>query len=149
MKWTPEQKKAIELRNTSILVSAAAGSGKTAVLVARIEHIITGADISEEIQYKPVPIDRMLVVTFTNAAASEMKEKISAALNNAALESPKNLSLIQNQLYALQNANISTFHSFAMEVVRRYFHLTDIDPDFKICDEVESTIMKSEAMDKV
>ncbi|HUM56444.1 MAG TPA: helicase-exonuclease AddAB subunit AddA, partial [Bacillota bacterium] len=129
--------------------SAAAGSGKTAVLVARIEHIITGADISEEIQYKPVPIDRMLVVTFTNAAASEMKEKISAALNNAALESPKNLSLIQNQLYALQNANISTFHSFAMEVVRRYFHLTELDPDFKICDEVESTIMKSEAMDRV
>lgn len=149
MKWTQEQKKAIELRNTSILVSAAAGSGKTAVLVARIEHIITGADISENNKHDPVPIDRMLVVTFTNAAASEMKEKISAALNNAALDDPKNLSLIQNQLYALQNANISTFHSFAMEVVRRYFHLTDIDPDFKICDEVESTIMKSEAMDRV
>ena len=105
-KFTPQQKQAIELRNRNILVSAAAGSGKTAVLVERIVGMITD-DIS------PVDIDRLLVVTFTNAAAAEMRERIGIALSRQLEAAPENVHL-QKQLSLLHNAQITTIDSFCL-----------------------------------
>lgn len=138
--WTEKQKETIENRNNNILVSAAAGSGKTAVLIERIKQLIIVDEIS---------IDRILVVTFTKAAASEMKEKLLAALNKACLSYPEKVGLLRTQLDRIGEANISTFHSFALDVIRKYFHVIQLDPGFKVCDEAESRIMKSEGMDYV
>ena len=147
MKWTNKQQQAIELRDKNILVSAAAGSGKTAVLVERIKRLI----IEEN-----CPIDRMLIVTFTNAAASEMKEKIRKALSSEAELSAGNegagadrAAFLKRQVGLLPSSNISTFHSFALEVIRRYFYLTDIEPDFRICDSIQETLLRGEAMDEL
>lgn len=137
-RWTPQQQRAIDLRDKNILVSAAAGSGKTAVLVERIKKLI----IEEN-----VPIDRMLIVTFTKAAASEMKEKIRKTIVAEIDANPENGELLRRQLALLPKANISTFHSFALDVLRRFFHMSDITPGFKICDDAQSTILKEEAMD--
>lgn len=146
MKWTTEQQEAIEIRGKNILVSAAAGSGKTAVLVERIKQLI----IQDQI-----PIDHMLIVTFSNAAASEMREKIVDAISGA-LEGTAETSagaqkeaFLREQLNLIHRANISTFHSFSMEVIRRYFYLVDIEPSFKICDEAQKTILQAEAMEKL
>ena len=134
MKWTKEQQEAIELRGKNILVSAAAGSGKTAVLVERIKRLILEDSCS---------VDRMLIVTFTNAAASEMKEKIRKSLSDildeaegrddtwAADESLEKRVFLKKQVELLGTANISTFHSFALEVIRRYFYIIDVEPNFK------------------
>lgn len=144
MKWTNEQREAIELRNKNILVAAAAGSGKTAVLVERIKRLILE---------DRCPVDRMLIVTFTNAAAAEMKEKIQKSIkesleslmeNNGAKE---DILFLKKQLSLLPSANISTFHAFALDVIRRYFYLLHIEPNFKICDTVQETLLKGEAMD--
>ncbi len=146
MKWTKKQQQAIGLRDKNILVSAAAGSGKTAVLVERIKRLI----IEEN-----CPIDRMLIVTFTNAAASEMKEKIRKAISKEAAvwaekeEGQQQAAFLKRQLGLLPSANISTFHSFALEVIRRYFYLTDIEPDFRICDSIQETLLRGEAMDQL
>ncbi len=145
MNWTKEQAKAIELRNKNILVAAAAGSGKTAVLVERIKRLILEDKCS---------IDRMLIVTFTNAAASEMKEKIHRAINQAISEvgesgDKHDLIFLKKQLDMLPMANISTFHSFALEVIHRYFYLIDIEPNFKICDDSQQTILKGQAIDQL
>jgi ATP-dependent helicase/nuclease subunit A len=146
MKWTKEQLKAIEIRGKNILVSAAAGSGKTAVLVERIKQLI----IRDE-----VPLDRMLIVTFSNAAALEMREKIVNAISKALDElsensrSSRKASFLREQLNMIHRVNISTFHAFAIEVIRRYFYLTDIEPNFKICDEAQSTILQAEAMEQL
>lgn len=146
MKWTKQQQEAIELRGKNILVSAAAGSGKTAVLVERIKRLIL-----EE----GCPVDRMLIVTFTNAAAAEMKEKIrkslSEELNRADGKEEKfhKRSFLKKQLELLGMANISTFHAFALEVIRRYFYIIDIEPNFKICDSTQEALLKGEAMDKL
>ncbi|MDD2189953.1 MAG: helicase-exonuclease AddAB subunit AddA [Eubacteriales bacterium] len=146
MKWTKEQKEAIEIREKNILVSAAAGSGKTAVLVERIKQLIIRDHI---------PLDRMLIVTFSNAAASEMREKIVAAISNSLegqreeSQSSRNVSFLREQLNMIHRTNISTFHAFSMEVIRRYFYLIDIEPDFKICDEAQKTILQAEAMEQL
>lgn len=140
MKWTAEQAKAIELRNKNILVAAAAGSGKTAVLVERIKRLILEDGCS---------IDKMLIVTFTNAAASEMKEKIENAIQKEITENPGAAAALKRQLDLLPLANISTFHAFALEVIRRYFYIIDIEPNFKICDNVQQELLKEQAMDEL
>lgn len=139
-RWTPQQQRAIDLREKNILVSAAAGSGKTAVLVERIKKLILEDN---------VPIDRMLIVTFTKAAASEMTEKIRKTIVAEIDANPENGELLRRQLALLSKANISTFHSFALDVLRRFFHMSDITPGFKICDDAQSTILKEEAMDSL
>ena len=125
VKWTEEQQRVIDTRDCDILVSAAAGSGKTAVLVARILNLITGE--------KPVDIDRLLVVTFTNAAAAEMRERIRDALEQRAEEEPENEHL-QRQLVLVHNAKITTIHSFCLQVLRSHFQMIGIDPAFRVAD---------------
>ncbi|WP_037372486.1 helicase-exonuclease AddAB subunit AddA [Anaerovorax odorimutans] len=149
MKWTKSQKEAIEIRNKNVLVSAAAGSGKTAVLVERIMQII----IKDQ-----VPIDKMLIVTFTNAAASEMREKIIKSITEEIKVCSNNVEnknqqekeqFLRIQLNLINKANISTFHAFSMEVIRRYFYLINIEPNFKICDEAQKIILQSDAMEEL
>jgi len=199
VRWTPEQAEAITRRGQNLLVAAAAGSGKTAVLVERIKRLI----LEER-----CPIDRMLIVTFTNAAASEMKEKIEKAIrkeiervaealaaagaegsasarslaeakaeaeagvdgaacgqdgNHAGKQSSarrdssdaaraalqRDLVFLKRQLDLLPNANISTFHAFALEVIRRFFYLIDVEPNFKICDNSRQMILRGQAMDEL
>lgn len=138
MNWTVEQQRAIDERGKNILVAAAAGSGKTAVLVERIKKLII---------QDGVPIDQMLIVTFTNAAAAEMKEKIRKAIDNAIEKDEANSKLLREQLMLLPKANISTFHAFALDVIRSFFYLADIEPGFSICDDAERTIIKEDALD--
>ena len=141
MNWNKAQTEAIELRNKNILVSAAAGSGKTAVLVERIRRLVVDEEVS---------IDRFLVVTFTNAAASEMKEKIVKSLTKEAQTADdKKLSYIRRQLSLVAGANISTFHGFALEMLRRYFYLTDLEPGFSVCDEDQAEILAMKAADNI
>ena len=114
-RWTKEQLDAIETQGSNLLVAAAAGSGKTAVLVERIIRKITDPQ-------NPVDIDRLLVVTFTNAAATEMKERIGDALS-AALERDPDSEILQRQLALLNRASITTIHSFCLELIKNNFHL--------------------------
>lgn len=141
MKWTTEQQQVIDLRNRNLLVSAAAGSGKTAVLVERIIQKI----IDKE---HPVDIDRLLIVTFTNAAAAEMRERIGAAIEAALEQEPGNVHL-QKQQTLLHNAQITTIHSFCLYVIRNYFHRIDLDPDFRVAEEGELKLLKSDVLDTV
>ena len=172
MNWTEQQRQAIEQRGKNLLVAAAAGSGKTAVLVERIKRLILEDGC---------PIDRMLIVTFTNAAASEMKEKIRRAVSQSigelarqlgeaqqhseaqqlsaaekrsgiaeelqALE--EKLNFLKQQMNKLSQAQISTFHAFALEVIRKYFYIIDVEPNFKICDDAQQTLLKADAMDQL
>ena len=199
VRWTPEQAEAITRRGQNLLVAAAAGSGKTAVLVERIKRLILEERCA---------IDHMLIVTFTNAAAAEMKEKIEKAIrreidrvaeaiadadaegsaaarshaeakaeaeagvdgaacgqdgdhagkqssarrepsdaSRAALQ--RDLVFLKRQLDLLPNANISTFHAFALEVIRRFFYLIDVEPNFKICDNSRQMILRGQAMDEL
>ena len=138
--WTEEQKKVIDTRNCDILVSAAAGSGKTAVLVARILALITD-------EKRPVDIDRLLVVTFTNAAAAEMRERIRDALEKRAEEEPDNAHL-QRQLVLVHNAKITTIHSFCLHVLRNHFQTVGIDPSFRVADEGEMILLEQEAVEE-
>ena len=147
MKWTKEQQKAIDLRNKNILVAAAAGSGKTSVFVERIRKMVC-----EENE----PIRSFLVVTFTNMAAAEMKERLRASLRNeldaaGRIEDEslrkERVRYIRKQLVDLESASISTFHSFGLSVIRRFFYLLDIEPGFSTADETEIAIMKEEALD--
>ncbi|GAB6168719.1 helicase-exonuclease AddAB subunit AddA [Clostridium carnis] len=135
-KWTEEQLKSITLRGGNLLVAAAAGSGKTAVLVERIIRIITNEE-------NPVDIDKLLVVTFTSAAAAEMRERIAAAISKA-LEKNPNSKILQRQLTLLSRSNITTMHSFCLDVIKNYFHTIDLDPSFRIADETENTLLKME-----
>jgi ATP-dependent helicase/nuclease subunit A len=139
--WTKEQWEAISERNRTLLVAAAAGSGKTAVLVQRIIGKITD-------ETHPVDIDRLLVMTFTNAAATEMRSRIADAIS-AYLEEKPDSPNIRKQLALLGKANISTIHSFCLEVIRNNFHKIDIDPGFRIADETEVKLMKLEALDEL
>lgn len=141
MRWTDKQLDVINTRNRNILVSAAAGSGKTAVLVERIIKIITDKE-------HPVDIDRLLVVTFTRAAASEMKERIREALEKKAEENPED-SNVQKQLSFIHNAHISTIDSFCASVVRDNFDKIDLDPNFRIADETEIEMLKSDIMEEM
>ena len=138
VKWTEDQKKVIDLRNRNILVSAAAGSGKTAVLVERIITMITEGK-------NPVDIDRLLIVTFTEAAAGEMRERIAKAIEEKLKEQPDNLHL-QKQEALLHSAQITTIHSFCLGVIRNYFNTIDLDPSFRIGDETELKLLKSDVL---
>lgn len=140
-KWTKEQQEVIDSRECNLLVAAAAGSGKTAVLVERIIQIITNKE-------KPVDIDSLLVVTFTNAAAAEMRERIGDAIGKALEKNPED-SHLQNQLVLLNKASITTIHSFCLEVIKSNFHKIDLDPNFRMGDETECTILKLETIEEV
>lgn len=140
VKWTDEQWDAISIDDKNMIVSAAAGSGKTAVLVERIKRLVIE---------KNVGIDKFLIVTFTKAAASEMKEKLIKAIYDEIRVSPKQSSFLKRQLDLMTSANISTFHAFAMEVIRRYFYLTDLEPNFKIGDEGTVEIIRREVLDQL
>ncbi|MDC3417241.1 helicase-exonuclease AddAB subunit AddA [Aquibacillus salsiterrae] len=138
-KWTKEQEDAIYSSGSDILVAAAAGSGKTAVLVERIIQKLLNRE-------NPIDIDSLLVVTFTNAAAQEMRNRVGEALE-AALEANPNSTHLKKQLSLLQRASISTLHSFCMDLVRRYAYLLDIDPGFRIADDVEADMIRQEVLE--
>lgn len=141
VKWTEEQRAAIETHGCNLLVAAGAGSGKTAVLVERIIKMITHPT-------KPIDIDRLLVVTFTNAAASEMKERIAKAIGEELRKHSKSKQL-QRQLTLLNRASITTMHSFCLEVIRNNFHCLDIDPNFRIGDDTETILLKTETLEQM
>ncbi|MFR9210320.1 MAG: helicase-exonuclease AddAB subunit AddA [Intestinibacter bartlettii] len=139
-KWTQEQQNVIDSRGGNLLVAAAAGSGKTAVLVERIIQMILNSDLK-------IDIDKLLVVTFTNAAASEMRERIGDAISKKLDENPEDEHL-QDQLVLLNKASITTIHSFCLEVIKSNFHKINLDPNFRIGDETECSLMKLEAIDE-
>lgn len=141
MKWTVDQQKVIDLRDRNILVSAAAGSGKTAVLVERIISMVMDKE-------HPMDIDRLLIVTFTKAAANEMCERIGAALEKRLEEDPDNQHL-QKQTTLLHHAQISTIHGFCSYVIRNYFHKIDLDPGYRMADEGELKLLKTDVVEDV
>ncbi len=136
MTWTKEQKEVIETRGKNLLVSAAAGSGKTAVLVERILSLITDEE-------HPVDVDRLLIATFTKGAAGEMKERIGKALSLRLLEDPDN-EWLKRQEALLPRAQITTIHGFCLYVIRNYFHTIDLNPNFRIADEGEMQLLKQD-----
>ncbi len=137
VKWTNEQLQAIQEKGSNLLVAAAAGSGKTAVLVERIIHKI----IDEKMD-----INKILVVTFTNAAASEMRERILEAIYKKLEEEPQNTHL-QRQITLLNKASICTIHSFCLEVIRNYFYEIDMPSNFRIADTAEIALLKQDTLD--
>ncbi|PYZ95097.1 helicase-exonuclease AddAB subunit AddA [Salipaludibacillus keqinensis] len=137
--WTDDQWKAISAEGNNILVAAAAGSGKTAVLVERIIRKVADTDI-------PIDVDRLLVVTFTNAAAAEMRHRIGEAIEKKLATDPRSLHL-RRQLSLLHRANISTLHSFCMNVVRKYYYEVEVDPNFRILDDTEGQLIREEVID--
>lgn len=139
--WTEEQRQVINLQNRSLLVSAAAGSGKTAVLVERIIQKITDT-------IRPVDIDRLLVVTFTKAAAAEMRERIMAAVDARLLDDPENTHL-QKQKMLLPSAMITTIDSFCMSVLREHFDTIGLDPGFRVGDPQEITLLKQDVAEQL
>ncbi len=138
--WTDEQLSAIESKNQNLLLSAAAGSGKTAVLVERIISKITGEN--------PVDADKLLVVTFTNAAANEMRERIILALEKIHLKNPQDKHILR-QLTLIKKAQITTIDSFCIDVLRKNFTHANLSPNFSIADPAESKVMLDEALDSV
>lgn len=141
MKWTEKQQQVIDSRNRNLLVSAAAGSGKTAVLVERIISMISEGT-------HPLNIDQLLVMTFTNAAASEMRERIGAAVEKKLKEDPGNEHLwLQSAL--IPQAKIMTIDSFCLDLIRNHYNALDIDPAFRIGDEGELTLLKGDVMEQV
>lgn len=142
IEWTPKQSEIIDSRDTTLLVSAAAGSGKTAVLV---EHIISR--ICDE--QNPVDADRFLLVTFTNAAAAQMRERISKAIEerlDGLDEQDGNYKYLQRQQMLLSNAQISTIHGFCLSVIRNHFNSIELDPAFRLADEGELKLLKSDVI---
>lgn len=139
--WTSEQRQCIESRGGTLLVSAAAGSGKTSVLVERVIGRVTDMDA-------PVEIDRLLVVTFTNAAAAEMKQRLSAALSRRIAENPDDLRL-QRQQMLLARASISTVHGFCSALLREHFHLLGLPPRFRVAETAETAQLAEEALGEI
>lgn len=139
--WTEEQKKVIDLRGRNLLVSAAAGSGKTAVLVERIIQKITDTK-------NPVDIDRLLIVTFTRVAASEMRERIGNAIRERLQEEPENEHLLKQETL-LFHAQITTIDSFCQSVIRSHFHQIGLDPSFSIMDEGERKLLLKDTAEEV
>ncbi|MEW6726464.1 MAG: helicase-exonuclease AddAB subunit AddA [Bacillota bacterium] len=137
--WTAQQEEAITARGTNVLVAASAGTGKTAVLVERIVRCITDP-------VKPVDVDRLLVVTFTNAAAAEIRARVGLAVGAALGADPENRYLAR-QLALLDRASITTLHSFCLELVRQYFYKLDIDGAFRIADEHEAALLRLDAVE--
>lgn len=143
IQFTPEQRQVIEARDCSLLVSAAAGSGKTAVLVQRIIEKLTSAE-------KPQDISRLLIVTYTNAAAAEMRERIGKRLTEclAAEEYAQNAHL-QRQVLLLRNAPIMTIHGFCLSLLREFFYELELDPAFRIAEEAELTLLRADVMEEM
>ena len=141
VQWTKEQQKVIDLRDRNILVSAAAGSGKTAVLVERIIQRLMEKE-------NPLDVDRLLIVTFTEAAAAEMKERIRDAIEKALEEEPENVHL-QRQSTLIHSAQITTIHSFCLSVIREHFHVIDLDPGFRIAEEGELKLMRQDVLNEL
>ena len=139
--WTDEQQKVISLNDRSLLVSAAAGSGKTAVLVERIIQKVTS-------KTTPIDIDQLLVVTFTKAAAAEMRERVMAAIDARLMEEPQN-SHLQKQKMLLPSAMITTIDSFCMNVLREHFDAIDLDPGFRVGDPQEMTLLKQDVAEQL
>lgn len=139
--FTEEQKQVIDLRNRNILVSAAAGSGKTAVLV---ERIITRLTKDES----PLDVDQLLITTFTEAAAAEMKERIHGAIEKALEENPENVHL-QRQATLIHQAQITTIHKFCLSVIREHFHTIDLDPGFRVGEEGELKLLQQDVVGDV
>ena len=136
--FTPQQQKVIDLHDRNILVSAAAGSGKTAVLVERIIQMISREE-------DPVDIDRLLIVTFTNAAAAEMRERISLGINRQLALHPHSEHL-QRQAALLHNAQITTIDSFCMYLLKNHFHEIGVDPAFRVMDEGERKLLLQDVL---
>lgn len=139
--WTDDQWNAIVSTGQDILVAAAAGSGKTAVLVERMIRKITAEE-------NPIDVDRLLVVTFTNASAAEMKHRIADALEKELVQRPGSLH-IRRQLSLLNRASISTLHSFCLQVLKKYYYLIDLDPGFRIADQTEGELLGDEVLDEL
>jgi len=136
--WTDDQWDAITLGGQNMLVAAAAGSGKTAVLVERIIRRISN-------EWEPIDVDRLLVATFTKAAASEMKHRIREALEKELTKQP-NSQHLRKQLALMGRASITTLHSFCLEVVQRYFSLIRLDPGFRIANETEAELLRQDLL---
>ena len=141
MKWTQKQQEVIDARGCNLLVSAAAGSGKTAVLVERIIHLICD-------EKDPVDIDRLLVMTFTSAAAGEMRERIARAIEEKLMENPEREHL-QVQAALVHRASITTIDSFCLSLIRDYFNVLDLDPAFRIGDEGELMLLRADVMSQM
>ena len=139
MAWTKNQEQAIYQKGDNILVAAAAGSGKTAVLVERIINKITNENID---------VDKLLVVTFTNAAATEMRERVLDAIYKKLESDPNNLRL-QKQIVSLNKSHISTIHAFCLEVIRNNFYKTNISPNFRLANTPEIELLKMEVIEDV
>ncbi len=136
--FTPQQQKVIDLHHHNILVSAAAGSGKTAVLVERIVQMVCD-------EAHPIDIDRLLIVTFTNAAAAEMRERISLGIAAKVQEHPESAH-IERQATLLHNALITTIDSFCLYLIKNHFHEIGLDPAFRVADEGENKLLKQEVL---
>lgn len=136
--WTPDQKKVIDLRNRNLLVSAAAGSGKTAVLIERILNLISDP-------VRPVDIDELLVVTFTRAAAGEMRERLNTAIEKKLSEGEEEEHLTR-QLTLIQSAQITTIDSFCSYILKSYFHVIGLDPNYRVMDEGEGKLLKTQVV---
>ena len=145
MKFTEDQQRVIDLRNCNILVSAAAGSGKTAVLVERIVELVSGLGCDSA---QAVDIDRLLIVTFTNAAAAQMRERITKALSDRVEAEPDN-EHIKKQLMLIHNAKIMTIHSFCLYLIKNHFNDIGLDPDFRTADEGEIRLLKQEVLSEL
>ncbi|MBR6258283.1 MAG: helicase-exonuclease AddAB subunit AddA [Lachnospiraceae bacterium] len=141
MNYTDEQREVIDTRDTDILVSAAAGSGKTAVLTERIVSLLSD-------EKHPVDIDRFLIVTFTRAAAAEMRERIAKAISKKCADNPGNRHM-ERQSALINNAQITTIDSFCLFVVKNNFSDIDLDPGFRILDEAERSLLLTDCLDEL
>lgn len=140
-KWTDEQWEAIRTRGSDVLVAAAAGSGKTAVLVERIIRRVTD-------EHDPIDVDQLLVATFTNAAAGEMRQRIREALEKELHRNPQSTHLLK-QISLIHQASITTLHSFCLEIVHRYFSRIQLDPSFRIANDTEAELMRQDILSEL
>ena len=141
LKWTNDQQKVIDIRNRNVLVSAAAGSGKTAVLVARILELIMDSE-------HPCNIDEMVIVTFTKAAAAQMRQRIIKALEDQLELHPGNTHL-EKQIALIHQAQITTIHGFCKNIIDHHFYLLDLEPGFRIGEEAEIELIKKDVLDQI
>ena len=141
MEWTKEQKQAIYSGGENILLAAAAGSGKTAVLVQRIIELISR-------ETDPCDINQLLVLTFTDAAAREMREKISEAIDESLRQNPDDPHL-QRQKLLIHSASISTIHSFCLNLIKNNIHMTDLPVSFSLISETENKMLLDQALDRI
>lgn len=145
--FTREQLDAIDARGGTILVSAAAGSGKTAVLIERALRLLTGKRESGEYD-QPISADRLLIVTFTKAAAAEMRERLRKAIDSELLQNPDNTELKRQKLL-LQKAHIETIDSFCLSCLREFFAVANVAPDFRVSDEAELKLLRTNALEEL